>query len=313
MPASKTKTAAPKKNVYEIVTQTILDSLDKGVVPWRKPWKSIGGPRNLQSKRAYRGVNAFLLSLMPFDSPYWTTYNAAKKAGGNVRKGEKGTMVIFWKPTEYQSKDDNGTPEKNDDGSPKMKRSLILRYYTVFNVEQCDGLEVPTVEQTEEFSAVEEAERVIADYVESDESLTLGFGGDSAHYSPIADHVQMPNRERFDDAEGFYSTTYHELGHATGHESRLNRFKTVDPGNRFGSDSYSEEELVAEMTAAFLCGATGIEPRYEQSAAYIAHWSERIGEDRKLVVIAAARAQKAADLILAASATDEEEEVEAAA
>lgn len=276
--------------VYDIITERIIAILQKGTVPWHKPWVAGGAmalPKNLQSGKPYRGVNIFLLHSMEFSSPYWLTFNQALERGGNVRKGEKSTPVVFWKWLEP------------DEASPDKKKVPMLRYYSVFNVEQCDGIEYPKPEaKTFEFTPVESAEKIVESMPQRPE---ITYGGSSAAYSPTLDIVRMPNREQFEKPEEFYDTLFHELTHATGHESRLNRSGVADKNehNRFGTDPYAKEELVAEMGAAFLCANAGIVERtLDNSAAYISNWLERLKNDTKLVVHAAAQAQKAADFIL---------------
>lgn len=284
---------AAKLDVYEMVTDRIVAALEKGVVPWQKPWTSVGGPRNLQSKRPYRGLNAFLLALMPFKSPYWTTFRAAKAAGGSVKKGEKGTIVVFWKIMEV------------DDAQAKngKKKIPLLRYYTVFNVEQCEGLEVPE-DKLPTFEPLNEAQDIIDQMPNKPD---INYGGDRAYYAPITDDVTLPFPEMFESQEAFYQTAFHELAHSTGHESRLHRVKDW---TTFGSEPYAQEELVAEMGAAMVLGQIGMEPRVDESAAYINGWLAKLKNDKKFVLKAASQAQKAADYILGAVKDETEGEDE---
>jgi antirestriction protein ArdC len=175
----------------------------------------------------------------------------------------------------------------------------MLRYYSVFNVEQCDGIEYPKPDvPTFEFTPIERAEQIVAGMPNKPE---ITSGGDSAYYRPSLDQVNMPPKERFERPEYFYDTLFHELTHATGHESRLNRKGVADKDehSQFGSDPYAREELVAEMGASFLCGHAGIVERtIDNSAAYIGHWLEQLKQDPRLVIVAAGQAQKAADYIL---------------
>lgn len=278
--------------VYDIVTEQILEMLEEGTVPWRKPWKTYGIPMNLVSKKAYRGINPFLLTFAPFDSPYWLTYNQAKQLGGEVRKGEKGQMVVFWKM--WQKNDDSNIP--------------VLRYYTVFNTEQCDLPEgkVPNFREERVVSPIEEAERIVAGFKNCPK---INFGGDRACYSPIKDIISVPSIESFDTAEHHYATLFHEMAHSTGHKSRLNR-KGIAEFDMFGSHQYSQEELVAEFSSAFLCAECGIgKPVIENTVSYIGHWQERLRDkdNKKMIVQAAAQAQKASDLILGVKFEKEKE------
>ena len=280
-----------KMDVYGIITERILDQLEKGVVPWRKPWTTAGVvPTNLVSKKEYRGINVWVLMSQNYGSPYWVTYNQAKKLKGHVKAGEKGTPVVFWKWIEKEEKD-------KETGEKKTKRFPFLRYYTVFNVEQTEGIDESKIPQVEkkEIDPIECCESVVEGMPNRPHII---HGGGSASYSPMLDTVQMPQRNQFHSAEGYYCTLFHELSHSTGHESRLNR-KTINVTASYGSEDYSKEELVAEMSAAFLSGHCGIENEViDNNAAYIAGWMKAIADDKKLVVMAAAQAQKSADYIL---------------
>jgi antirestriction protein ArdC len=270
--------------VYEIVTEQILESLSKGTVPWHKPWKGGGLPMNLKSKKAYRGVNVFMLSLQGRESRYWLSYKQAKEMGGQVRKGEKSTMVVFWKRIKVEDK-------KNGE----EKTIPMLRYYRVFNLDQIDGIEDPDATKDREHTPIEEAEAIVAGMPNRPE---IAHKEQRAFYSLQSDFVNMPRPESFDNGEEYYSTLFHELGHSTRHKSRLNREK----------NSYAQEELVAEMASAFLCGVTGIESKtLDNSAAYIDSWRKRISEDPRLVVTAGAQAQKASDYIQGITYDKEEE------
>ncbi len=276
-----------KKSVYDVITEEILEIMGRGIIPWRKPWAIRGAHRNLVSGKQYRGVNVFLLSCSGFSSPWWLTFNQAKKKGGSVRKGEKGRRVVFWQWFVKKIEDQTS-------GEITEKKLPVLRYYTVFNLEQIEGIEAPA-----------EPEAVTLDPVEAAENIVSGMPlppsrrpGDKAAYYPALDEVTMPDFQDFNSSEEFYSTLFHELAHSTGHHSRLNR-PEITNANFFGSHDYSREELVAEMTAAFLCGESGILPAtIENSAAYLQSWAAKFKEDKKMVVCAAAAAQKAADFIL---------------
>ena len=210
-----------KTDAYQVVTDRILGLLEEGVVPWQKPWN--GGesaPRNLVSKREYRGVNVFLLHAMMFESPFWLTFKQAHSLGGHVKKGEKACPVVFWKWLEV---DDKNTGARPGETNTKAKRVPMLRCYSVFNVTQCDGLEgkIPVVAwEPREHDTVEAAERIL---LGMPKAPTVKTGQAAAFYRPADDQVGMPSLERFDTAEDYYSTLFHELTHSTGHVSRLNR------------------------------------------------------------------------------------------
>jgi antirestriction protein ArdC len=284
-------------NVYEIITDRIIKSLEGGIVPWRKSWKSVA-PRNLISKKPYRGVNVFLLGTAPYASPYWLTFRQAKGKGGSVRKGERGTPVIFWKVF--------------DDDGEKFSRPPILRYYTVFNAEQCDGIEVPKSEDDGEsltFEPIEACEQIVRGYATCP---PIEHGGDKASYNPNFDRINMPPREHFSSEEEYYATLFHEMAHSSGHARRLNRDGITNIGS-FASHSYSLEELIAEMTSSFLCGESGIlNLTIENSAAYIGSWVKRLQSNPKWLVQAGGQASKASDYILGRDKVVEQEGEETA-
>ena len=280
-------------DVYEIVTEKIVAELESGTVPWRKPWGT-EPPANLRSGKAYRGVNVFLLAVAPFASPYWVTFRQARDLGGAVRAGEKGRPVVFWTWYEKRSEKKPARP----DADAKDRRIPVLRYYTVFNVEQCDGLTIPAAaSQPIPFAPIERAESIVAGMPEPP-----GFEhGQAAFYVPSTDTVTVPPPGSFRPAEEYYATLFHELGHATGHPRRLDRPSLVG-GHGHGTHEYSREELVAEMTAAFLCAHAGIAPAtLSNAAAYLGGWLLVLRGDSRLVVQAAAAAQKAAEYVLGTS------------
>lgn len=275
-----------KDDVYGAVTDRIIAALESGTVPWRKPWSTRGGPVSLSTGKPYRGINIFLLGLQVHADPRWGTYNAIRAAGGQVRKGEKGTRIILWKPARF-------TPSPGDDGETSDERSyLLLREYVVFNAEQADGLpELPPLTD-HEHTPIERADAIVEGW-SGRPAIMHGFDG--ASYSPSEDFVRMPDPDSFDSSEDYYATLFHELTHSTGHESRLDRLEPA----LFGTDPYAREELVAELGSAMLSGLAGLTiAAGDNSAAYVAGWLRRLKDDRKLVVNAAAQAQKAADLIV---------------
>lgn len=275
------------KDVYKIVTDRIMELLQQNQVPWRKPWAGGGAPMNLESKRAYSGINVFLLLSRGFSSRYWMTYKQAQRLGGQVRKGEKSTMVVFWKVIEKDEDEDKEEEEK--------EKIPLLRYYNVFNAEQVDGIEekLPKeVEQEKEMDVIEEAEQVI-----SGMPFPPAFSsGSRACYLPGRDEIMLPPFQNFVSPETYYSTAFHELTHSTGHETRLNR---LDRAHWREKEEYSKEELIAEMGASFLNAQVGImEEVEENSAAYIQGWLRALENDKKLVVSAASKAQKAVEYIM---------------
>jgi antirestriction protein ArdC len=294
------KSTAASPDVYTIITERICSILETGVIPWRKPWQSDASgslvlPSNKVSGKAYRGINVFLLSCAGFDCPYWVSFKQAVSLGGTVKKGQKGFPVVFWKRLNKTDKK-TGTPIIGANGKPES--IMFLRYYTVFNLEQCEGIawnKPESVVKPIGWEPLTEAARIAS---EMPNAPTLSHGGTRACYSPALDLVKMPEQTSFPVPADYYSTLFHELTHSTGHKDRLARKGVCDPIS-FGSDPYAQEELVAEMGASFLCGQAGIlHTTLQNSAAYVANWLKALKGDSKLVVMAAAQAHKAADLIL---------------
>lgn len=288
--------------VYELVTERLIEAIESGVTPWKKPWTTDGlyiAPRNAVSGKTYRGINSILLGCSSFTDCRWVTFNQAKTLGGCVRKGEKGTPIVFWKWVEAKS-----TQEGEDEEGKKVKgkRIPILRYYTVFNVQQCDGLKLKSLPEFKPLNPAQRIARAEAIINGMPNQPLTNHGSDRACYIPSLDLVKLPDPERFDTIEAYYSTRFHELVHATGSGDRLNR----PMGNAFGSDPYAREELVAEMGSAFLCAFAGIDGMIDQSAAYLRGWLKVLKSDSKFAIIAAGQAQKAVDWIL--DEGDEEEE-----
>lgn len=290
-----------RPSIYQTVTDRIISSLKAGLIPWEKPWKTprfTGGPfpRNFYTGKPYRGINVLLLWSSDFSSPFWVTFKQAQELKGNVRKGERGTPIVFYKQLPERAKQE-GERTEEDDRAP-----FILCHYTVFNVEQCEGLILPEIDQPTTAPEINEDEVC--------ESMVTGWEGRPAlhltspteyraYYRPSTDSVHMPARSRFVDAPHYYSTLFHELVHSTGHQSRLNRTF----GDDFGDDLYSKEELVAEMGAAFLCAIAGIANEHtdRNTTAYIQNWISKLEGDNRLVIHAAASAQRASDCILGES------------
>lgn len=279
-------TTKEKVSVYKIVTDEIIKKLDAGVIPWQQTWAG-GIPQNFVTRRPYEGINAIMLALSEYSSPYWLTLNQCNTLGGKIRKGEKSTIVCFWKKLDTVKK---GSEKKTDD---QEKSFFVLRYYRVFNVAQCDGLMIPG-EVTSPIGKLDACEAIWDNY---DDCPKIEWNAGRASYNPKQDKIYMPNRDTFKDAENVYAVLFHEMAHSTGAAHRLNR-EGVTGEIRFGSPTYSNEELIAEFASAFLCGVTGIAPAImDNSASYIASWRKRLSEDSKLLIHAAAKAQKAANYI----------------
>jgi antirestriction protein ArdC len=288
-------------DVYSIISERIIEKLEQGTIPWRKPWRSIGAPRNLVSKRSYRGINVWLLATQGYTSPYWATIRQINELGGCVRKGEKATPVVFWKIYVDGVEVKAHEPEPDtQEAQGQGKRRFVLRYYSAFNTDQCDlpasVTEKLALPEQRQLDPIETCEKILAGMPNPPEIV---HAGDKAFYSPTADRVTLPPRGLFESAEEYWCTLWHETGgHATGHPKRLNR-ESIKEAAPFGSPTYSLEELLAELSAAYLCAVAGIENgTIDNSAAYIAGWLRKLRDDRKLIVHAAAQAQKACDYVL---------------
>ena len=266
--------------VYNVVLSKIMDQLESGVVPWRQPWQSSACPANLVSRRPYRGVNRLVLAMSGFSSRYWLSAKQISDLGGRVKDGKAFTPVVFWRWKNEEADDRPSYP--------------TCRYYRVYNLEQCEGIEPPVEPERPTLSPIQACEALLHQY---QNGPTIEASKDCAYYRPSADLVGIPDMRDFNHAEGYYATLLHELIHSTGHSSRLAR-----PGlmsvERFGSQVYSREELVAELGAAYLCADVGIMPAtIDQSASYIAGWLEPLRKDPRILIQAAQQAQKAADWI----------------
>jgi antirestriction protein ArdC len=287
---------APRDH-YQEVTDRIIEALEAGTPPWRKPWEpdKTGGPampRNATTGQRYRGINVLTLgmSALAFASgdPRWATYKQAEGRGWQVRKGERGTTGYFFKKLELR--DDRADGADDEDNVPRIP---LLRAFTLFHASQIDGIPdfiPPTIEEAP-WRAPEAAEIIIAN-----SGAVVRFGGEKAFYSPSTDHIQMPPHAAFATSQGFCGTMIHEMSHWTGSEARLNR----DLRNGFGSHDYAREELRAEIGQMMVCGELGIaDCDFSNNAAYVASWLEKLRSDRKEIFRAAADAQRIADYLLA--------------
>ena len=288
-----------KKSAYERITQQLITAIKTtGKLPWKKSWKDvISTPTSTSTGKPYQGFNALWLHFhamtQGYSNPHFGTYNSLKKNGGVVKKGEKGTIVSFWKWF-----------EKEDPETGVVETIPFLRTFTVFSVDQADwedGIPEKFIPDSdiEDHDPIEAAEAIVKGYFEHPETPlppTLNIGGNRACYVPSKDIISVPEMGQFTGADEYYSTLFHEMGHSTGAKDRLNR-KSLQDVNNFGDHAYSREELVAEFTACFLCGDAGIEDTRENSAAYLRGWLAKLEDDPKLLVQASAQANKAARYI----------------
>ncbi len=282
----------PKKDAYAILVSKISEALEKGVVPWHQPWLS-GPPRSLSTGKGYRGFNQLLLGYCAreHDTPFWGTFRQIKELGGVIRKGERSTPVSFWKKLDVDDPKEDGT----------TKQVMMCRFYSAFNADQADwpdGEPRMVKEWRDKLTKdgptdrIAAAEKILAEFPGKPEFQNKGM---VAYYSVTTDTVVVPPIENFSSADRYYQTVFHELTHASGHPKRLNRFPS---DSKPSTESYSKEELVAELGGAFLCHEAGLDVQVEESAAYIESWMQKIKEDPRILVSAAGQAAKAADHIL---------------
>lgn len=277
-------------NVYELVTNRIIEQLENNIIPWEKPWSgTIDGAFNRVSKKPYSILNQMLLK---YDGEY-ASFKQWKDLGGHIRKGEKSEMVVFWKM--YPIK------EKQDDGTEIIKTIPLLKYINVFHISQVDGVEPLKQKVTHDIEPIDKAEKILNDYWNRENITIEHVKGDKAFYSPMFDKIQLPLFEQFKQSEEYYSTAFHESVHSTMKTSRCNRQedrkgKVVS----FGSEEYSKEELVAEVGSAQLMNIVGIETTksFRNSTAYIQSWLKVLRNDNKFIVSASSKAEKAVNYIL---------------
>ncbi|CAN5599401.1 zincin-like metallopeptidase domain-containing protein [soil metagenome] len=296
-PPSGARAADP---VYASVTARELASLSQGLVPWRWPWQETSGaPANALTGRPYRGVNVVLLGLAPYQDHRWLTFRQCRELGGRVRKGERSTEVVFWKSYEVPSKEEGQDPEEKRRGVP------LLRLYRVFNVGQCEGLDLPDAAPLRLARVHGRIPRAEATLRAMPDPPTIWEGERSAWYSPKDDLVGVPGMGAFASADAFYATLFHEAGHATGHPRRLARPGICERAV-YGTSDYSREELVAELASTFVCAAIGLDNSLlENSSAYVGGWLRALGNDARAVVVAFGQAQRAAEWVFGRTLGDE--------
>lgn len=275
--------AKTKKDVYQIVTDRIVAKLEQGVVPWKQNWHNAGMPMNLSTLKSYRGINAMLLASLGYLRNFFLTRNQLLEFGGTIKQGEKPSPVVYWKTFDEESEDE------------EPRRKPVLRYYSVYNIEQCDGIrerDIPTL--VKDITPIEHCERVVANMPDKPKIL---YSGGLAFYCLPDDYVNMPLRQSFKDSEAHYETLFHELIHSTGHPQRLNRKEMAD--SAASKISYATEELTAEIGSCFLKSITGIDGKhFDNNVAYIQGWLKALKNDNRIIVFASTHAQKAVDFIL---------------
>ena len=270
-------------DIYKEVTDRIVAEMETGLIPWQKPWVASGGCISYATGKPYSLLNQMLLG-RPGE---YATFKQIQAAGGYVRKGEKAHMVVFWKWIETE---DEETGEK--------KEIPFLRYYNVFHIDQCDGLKPKHMKPLPQaVSADQTAEAIICAYLKASGVKMNHEQGDRAFYTPSADSITLPLLAQFKETAEYYSTAFHEMIHSTGHMSRLNRLEKTA---FFGTEAYSKEELIAEIGASALVNHAGLEntSSFRNSAAYIQNWLQVLRNDKRFIVLAAGKAEKAVQMIL---------------
>ena len=280
-----------KANVYDMVTDRIIAELEKGQIPWEKPWTGVrDGAYNRITKRPYSLLNQMLLQ----HTGEYATFKQWQDLGGHIRKGEKSEIVCFWKILEQEE-------TIPDTGEKEIVKIPLLRYYNVFHISQVDGVEPLAPEQlNDKVEPIETGDKIITAYINREHLNFVECKSNKAYYSPSNDTVVVPLKEQYSMINEYYSTTFHELTHSTGHKNRLNRLQTGAVA-AFGSENYSKEELVAEIGSTTLMSIAGIEtPKtFRNSTAYIQNWLQVLRNDNKFIVSASSKAEKAVKYILA--------------
>lgn len=287
-------------DIYEMVTAMIIEKLEAGIIPWKKSWSADKMPANYLTKKPYRGINLWLLLSMGFQDPYFMTFNQVKEMNGYLEKGAKSIPVVFWNFI-YVHRD---TGKKISDAQKlnyqpnELKKISYLKYYRVFHISDVKGIEFVLPQDAGRIieDVPEACNKVISDMCDAPKIIHRDI---EAYYLPDRDLINMPGPDKFISQRHYYAVLFHELVHATGHEKRLNR-EAITERHAFGSNTYSKEELTAEMGAGYLSCHTGIlnEDLLENTAAYIEAWLKKLRNDKTLVIEAASRAQKAVDYIL---------------
>jgi antirestriction protein ArdC len=277
-----------KADIHQTITERFIEHLKRGTVPWQKPWLSV---QNLISQKPYRGINSLLLGSTDYQSPYWATFKQVVDLGGRVKKGEKSTPIIYYKILE--KRDEVGDLVIREDGIPT--RIPFIRWSNVFNLEQTQGIQASTITATQSIS---QPLKNAAAIVENAKLCSIYHTGFATLYSPRDDIIRIPAPAAFRSQEDYYHSLYHEMIHASGHLSRLNR-EGVALAAKFGSEPYCREELIAELGAAFLSNEAGIlgQVQFENSSAYLNSWIQKLESDLRLIVSAASQAQRASDFI----------------
>ena len=270
-------------DLYQTITDRMIKEMERGLIPWRKPWMASGSAVSHTTGKPYSLLNQMLLG----KAGEWLTLKQCQEEGGHVRKGEKASMVVFWKWL-----------DREDEETGEVKPIPYLKYYNVFHIDQCEGITAKhTTENAHHAEADEAAEAIITEYVKCEGVTIERCEGDSAYYQPAADRIVLPMMKQFTETAEYYGTAFHEMVHSTGHMKRLARLDTT---TNFGGEEYSKEELVAEIGSAALVNHAGLETSksFRNSAAYVQNWLQALKNDKRFIVSAASKADKAVNYIL---------------
>lgn len=286
-------------DIYTEITDRIIAELEKGIIPWEQPWTGTrDGAISYSTGTPYSLLNQMLLG-KPGE---YLTFKQIQTAGGRIKKGGKARMVVFWKWIQKEKTSKDGTPVRDSNGLPVCETIPFLRYYNVFHIDDCEGIEPKwTKEQlNDEIKPDDKAQKVLDDYLAAQGIPLVNEKGNRAFYRPSTDEIHLPLLEQFKDIAEYYSTAFHEATHSTGHPKRLNRISLEIGVAPFGSEDYSKEELVAEIGAASVLHELGMETSktFRNTAAYIQSWIRALKNDKRMIVSAAGKADKAVDMIL---------------
>lgn len=275
--------------LYQKITDLIIDKLKQGIIPWQKTWKT-ASPRNFVTNLEYKGINALTLGISDYSSNYFITFKQCKELGGTVMKDSKANLVVFWKPIVKFYEQNLDEIEANI--------NFLLRYYYVFNITQCNLPPDVLLKRNlcNNNPKILEAEDIIKGYNNQPE-IKINNMISSPRYIPKFDRVEIHSIDNFITSDDYYSTLFHELAHSTGAKHRLARRGIIDT-ILFGSENYSKEELIAEISASYLCNISGIKKTIDNHSAYIANWLQVLNNDNRMILLAASQASKACDYIL---------------
>ena len=278
-----------KQNIYQKITDLIIEQLETGAIPWENPVINNCRPQNLITGHIYKGVNPLILARSK--TPFFMTFKQAKQIKATIKKGAKSKPVVFWSVGTYK--------KENEAGELEEKRSFILKYYNVFNISDIENIPAKYLDKThlDKINNIEikTAENIIANYPNPPE-IEHCMGTPS--YSPIEDKIRIPQKGYFINSNAYYSTFYHEIAHSSGHKKRLNRFNEQGSSLLFGDKEYAKEELTAELTASFLMAETGENINIKNKSAYIQSWLKILKNDNRLLIASSAKAEKAVNYVL---------------